>query len=106
MTTLFLMSLHPNVQRRAQLKRERVVGKDRLPTIDDQKDLPYTIAVVKEVLRWAPVAPLGTCLAFLYFTLVLIVMLALVGLPHRVTRDDEYHSFGIAKGTTVIANIW
>jgi cytochrome P450 len=60
MTTFFLvMSLHPEIQRQAQAEIERVVGKDRLPTIDDRKDLPYTMALITEVLRWSPVAPMG-----------------------------------------------
>lgn len=61
MTTFFLMmTLHPEVQQRAQAEIDRVVGKGRLPNINDQKDLPYTMAVIKETLRWAPVLPLGT----------------------------------------------
>lgn len=61
MTTLFLvMCLHPEVQDRAQAEIDRVVGRGRLPTVDDQKALPYTMAVIKEILRWAPVAPLGS----------------------------------------------
>jgi cytochrome P450 len=60
MTTFFLvMTLHPQVQQRAQAEIERVVGKDRLPNLNDQKDLPYVAAVIKEVLRWAPIVPLG-----------------------------------------------
>jgi cytochrome P450 len=53
------MSLHPDVQRLAQAEIERVVGRDRLLSIDDQTSLPYVTAVLKETLRWAPVAPLG-----------------------------------------------
>jgi cytochrome P450 len=61
MTTFFLMmTLHPDVQRRAQAEIDRVVGKDRLTTIGDQTALPYTTAVIKEVLRFAPVVPTGT----------------------------------------------
>lgn len=61
MTTFFLlMSLHPDAQQFAQAEIDRLVGKDRLPTIEDQKNLPYTMALIKEVLRWSPVVPLGT----------------------------------------------
>jgi cytochrome P450 len=60
MTTFFLlMSLHPDVQGKAQAEIDLVVGKDRLPNLDDQKDLVYVSALIKEILRWAPVAPLG-----------------------------------------------
>ena len=54
-----MMTLHPDVQRRAQAEIDNVVGKDRLPNIEDQKALPYTMAVIKEILRYAPVVPTG-----------------------------------------------
>ena len=53
------MTLYPDVQKRAQEEIDRVVGKDRLPTIEDQDNLIYVGALIKEVLRFAPVAPLG-----------------------------------------------
>ncbi|EED83433.1 predicted protein [Postia placenta Mad-698-R] len=84
-TTFFLLSLHRQVQRRAQAEIDRVVG-NMLPSIDDEPHLPYVSALLKEVLRWAPVPPLG--------------------LPHRVVEDDSYNGYWIPKGTTVYANIW
>ena len=61
MSTFFLaMTLNPEAQERAQKEIESVVGRDRLPTIDDRDQLPYVGSLVKEVLRWAPPAPLGT----------------------------------------------
>ncbi|ESK82650.1 cytochrome p450 [Moniliophthora roreri MCA 2997] len=75
-----LMSLYPNVQKRAQAEIDEVVGQDRLPNIGDRDDLPYTNALVKEIVRWAPPAPLG--------------------LPHRVTTDDEYMGYRIPEGAT------
>ncbi|KAF7342026.1 Cytochrome P450 [Mycena venus] len=81
-----LMSTHPDIQKRAQDEIDRVSGRDRLLTIDDQKALPYVTALLKEILRWAPVAPLG--------------------LKHRVTKDDIYNGFWIPKGATIVANIW
>ena len=53
------MTLHPEAQRKAQAEIDRVVGNDRFPTLDDQSDLPYLDALMQEVLRWNPVAPLG-----------------------------------------------
>jgi cytochrome P450 len=43
---------------RAQRELDTVV-KDRLPTFDDQDDLPFVKAIVSETLRWRPVAVLG-----------------------------------------------
>jgi cytochrome P450 len=106
MTTFFLMmTVYPDVQRRAQAEIDRVVGKDRLTTIEDQKALPFTMAVIKEVLRFAPVVPTGTE-HISTRSPVFLPMFKSAGLPHRVTRDDVYQGFRIPKGATVIANIW
>ncbi|KAK2460279.1 hypothetical protein APHAL10511_007668 [Amanita phalloides] len=83
---ILLMALYPDVQKRAQDEIDRVVGKDRLPNLDDQDELVYVGAVIKEVLRFAPVAPLG--------------------LPHRAMEEDAYMGYRIPRGATVVANIW
>jgi cytochrome P450 len=53
------MIIYPDVQRRAQAEIDRVLGKDRLPEMDDKPNLPYVQGVVNECLRWLPVTPLG-----------------------------------------------
>lgn len=53
------MVLHPDAQSRAQAEIENVVGTGRLPDFGDEKSLPYVSALVEEVLRWHPVAPVG-----------------------------------------------
>ncbi|KAH9482219.1 Cytochrome P450 monooxygenase 208 [Psilocybe cubensis] len=86
LTTFFLiMSLYPDVQKRAQ-KDVDEVAPDRLPTLDDFESLPYIRAMIKEILRWAPVAPLG--------------------IPHKAMVDDIYENYFVPKGTRVIGNIW
>ena len=52
------MTLHPNIQARAQAEIDTVI-KDRVPTIEDLEDLPYTTAVVLETLRWGIHAAMG-----------------------------------------------
>ena len=52
------MVLYPGAMHRAQQELDNVVGRERLPAFNDQKDLPYITALVKEVLRWRPVAPM------------------------------------------------
>ena len=59
------MTLYPDVQRKAQEEIDRVVGNSRLPDYSDQDELPYVQAVLKEVLRWHPVTPLGRFLVFM-----------------------------------------
>ena len=54
------MVLFPEVQAKAQAELDAVVGSERLPSFNDRDSLPYINAVWKEVLRWHPVAPLGT----------------------------------------------
>lgn len=80
------MTVYPEVQRKAQEEIDRVVGRDRLPTMADRQNLPYVEAVVREVLRWQPVAPMG--------------------LPHTSTADDVCEGYFIPKGSMLLANVW
>ncbi|THU86529.1 cytochrome P450 [Dendrothele bispora CBS 962.96] len=83
---ILAMRLYPNVMRKAQAEIDAVVGRERLPTFEDREKLPYIRAIVKEVLRWRPVGPLG--------------------LPRRAMKDDFYEGYFIPAGTLVIANVW
>ncbi|KAJ3780712.1 cytochrome P450 [Lentinula aff. detonsa] len=82
------MSLHPEVQRKAQAEIDSVVGNSRLPTFLDRPDMPYVEGVMREVYRWNPVGPIAS--------------------PHRLTTeaDDVYRDWTIPKGSIVIANSW
>ncbi|KAJ6477499.1 cytochrome P450 [Mycena vulgaris] len=80
------MVLYPDVQTRAQLEIDNIIGRHRLPTYADRMNLPYIVATVRETLRWRPVLPLG--------------------LPHASLQDDVYEDRFIPKGTTCIQNIW
>ena len=59
------MVLYPEVMHKARAEIDAVVGHDRPPTFEDWDNLPYIRAIVKEVLRWRPVTPLGTCAVFI-----------------------------------------
>ncbi|KAG7097964.1 hypothetical protein E1B28_005275 [Marasmius oreades] len=84
---MLLMALHPEAQNKAQAEIDRVVGSHpRLPEVTELHHLHYLHAMMKEVLRYAPVAN--------------------IALPHRVIRDDEYKGYRIPKDATVIANVW
>ncbi|KAI0279444.1 cytochrome P450 [Russula aff. rugulosa BPL654] len=85
-TFILAMTLYPEVQRKAQAEIDRVVGNSRLPDYSDQDELPYIDAVLKEVLRWHPVTPLG--------------------LSHRVTKSDVYEGYYIPAGSILIPNVW
>ena len=56
---MLAMIAYPEKQRKCQEELERVVGRSRMPTLEDQNSLPYISATVRELLRWRPVAPLG-----------------------------------------------
>ena len=80
------MALYPDVQSKAQAELDTVVGTGRLPEFEDRQSLPYTSALVKELLRWHVVGP--------------------IGLPHRVVADDKYNGYLIPAGTIVYPNLW
>ncbi|KAG6836865.1 hypothetical protein H0H93_002108 [Arthromyces matolae] len=80
-----IAALNPEVARKAQAEIDSVVGEDRLPTLEDRSSLPYVDAVVKEVLRWNVVAP--------------------IGVPHRSTEDDEHDGYFIPKGSIIFVNL-
>ena len=64
------MIAFPEVQRRAQAEIDAVVGRNGLPTFADAPRLSYVCAIIKEILRWRPVAPFG--------------------MPHAATEEDWY----------------
>jgi cytochrome P450 len=80
------MVAYPETQARAHAELDAVVGRARLPTFADYPHLPYIRAMVKEVLRWRPVGPLGAA--------------------HRSTEDDWYEGMFIPKGSICIPNMW
>ena len=81
-----VMTLHPDVVKKAQEELDRVVGNERLPELSDRENLPYISALLKELLRWACPGPFG--------------------IPKRVMEDDVYKGYRIPAGATVIGNIW
>ncbi|NXT19547.1 CP2D3 protein, partial [Syrrhaptes paradoxus] len=79
------MILHPEIQSKVQAEIDKVIGRERPPTMEDQEHMPYTNAVVHEVQRYADIVP--------------------AGLPHMTYRDTELQGFFIPKGTTIIPNL-
>ena len=53
------MLMYPEVQKLAQDELDAVIGRARAPTFADMPHLPYINAMVKEVIRWAPINPIG-----------------------------------------------
>ena len=63
------MIAYPDKQRRCQEELDIVVGRSRMPTLNDHDNLPYVRATVREVLRWRTVTPLGKDRVSCYCTL-------------------------------------
>ncbi|KAG1857933.1 cytochrome P450 [Suillus tomentosus] len=86
-TFILAMILYPEVQAKGQAEIDSVIGvTSRLPEFDDRPLLPYVDAILRELLRWIPVVPLG--------------------IPHATSKDDIYDDCFIPKGALVINNVW
>jgi cytochrome P450 len=59
MSFALAMLRYPEIQARAQEEIDQVIGAERLPQIEDRDKMPYMQRIVREVLRWQPVLPLG-----------------------------------------------
>ncbi|KAF5314830.1 hypothetical protein D9619_007202 [Psilocybe cf. subviscida] len=85
-TFFYAMTIFPDAQKKAQQEIDIVVGNKRLPNYDDWDSLPYTEALLREVLRWRPVMPLGVA--------------------HAITDDDVFCGHLIPKGSMIMTNTW
>jgi len=56
LTLVLAFAKYPRVQERAREEIDRVCGDDRSPMWTDLKELPYINSIVKEGMRWRPVA--------------------------------------------------
>ncbi|KAJ6578488.1 cytochrome P450 [Mycena capillaripes] len=82
---ILAMALHPQIQKTAQKALDASLG-GRLPDFSDYGHTPYIEALINEVLRWNPVAP--------------------VGIFHATSQDHAYRNYVIPKGSVVVPNIW
>ncbi|XP_050424156.1 probable cytochrome P450 303a1 [Adelges cooleyi] len=80
---LYLL-LNPEVQKKAQEEIDRVIGRDRLPTLNDRPNMPYLEALVLESVR--------------------VFMGRTFSIPHRALKDTTLQGYYIPKDTMVIAN--
>ncbi|KAJ8036823.1 Cytochrome P450 1B1 [Holothuria leucospilota] len=54
-----LMAEFPEIQAKVAAEVDKVVGRDRLPSLNDRENLPYTLATLYEVMRFSSVVPLA-----------------------------------------------
>ncbi|QRW26518.1 cytochrome P450 family protein [Rhizoctonia solani] len=68
----------------AQAEIDTIIGRERLPELKDRENMPYTDALIQEVIRLCP-SP---------------------RLPHTATEDIQLGDHHIPKNATINANIW
>ncbi|KAH7072508.1 putative cytochrome P450 oxidoreductase [Paraphoma chrysanthemicola] len=85
-TLILALAKNPHVQKKAQVEIDAVCGSTRAPTWSDLSQLPYINAIVKEGMRWRPVA--------------------VTGLPHAAKEDGFYEDMLIPKDSMIFVPVW
>ncbi|XP_006823766.1 cytochrome P450 2U1-like [Saccoglossus kowalevskii] len=83
---LLFMVLHPEIQERVFNEIDQVVGVNRLPRLEDRKDLPYTEATILEIQRLGSIVPFA--------------------LQHSTMRHSILGGYNIPKGTELTVLLW
>ncbi|XP_028726128.1 cytochrome P450 2J3-like isoform X2 [Peromyscus leucopus] len=84
---LLYMALFPEVQEKVQAEIDRVIGQEKQPSLADRDSMPYTTAVVHEVLRMGNIIPLNV--------------------PREVTVDTTLAGFHLPKESELaLENNW
>ena len=79
--SLVLIANHPDVQACLQKEIDSVVLRERLPSLDDTRRLPYVEIAIFEVMRLKTLLPLGV--------------------PHNTSCDTEVGGWFVPKGAMV-----
>ncbi|XP_044129727.1 cytochrome P450 2A4-like [Bufo gargarizans] len=79
--SLLLLMKYPDVLEKVHKEIDKVIGLDRCPKIQDQKQMPFTDAVLHEIQRFADLLPMG--------------------LPRKTTKDITYRGYSIPMNTNV-----
>ncbi|GMT36639.1 hypothetical protein PFISCL1PPCAC_27936 [Pristionchus fissidentatus] len=76
---------HPEVQKKLHEEYDRVIGSDRLISMQDKNSLPYTTAYINELQRWSNIQPLN--------------------LLRKTTKDLTVRGMTIPSGTAVAPQV-
>ncbi|XP_076797320.1 vitamin D 25-hydroxylase isoform X2 [Arvicanthis niloticus] len=83
---ILFMALYPNIQGQVHKEIDLIMGHNRRPSWEDKCKMPYTEAVLHEILRFCNIVPLG--------------------IFHATSEDAVVRGYSIPKGTTVITNLY
>ncbi|XP_010901517.1 cytochrome P450 1B1 [Esox lucius] len=83
---ILILVRFPHIQLRLQEEVDKVVDRRRLPTIEDQPQLPYVMAFIYEVMRFTSFLPLT--------------------IPHSTIVDTDIMGYTIPKDTVIFINQW
>lgn len=83
---LLYMVKYPDIQEKVQRELDDVLEPTETIQYEHLKKLPYTNAVIHEILRYSSIVPLG--------------------LPHHCVKDTSIQGFHLEKGTIVVYNLF
>ncbi|XP_022081139.1 steroid 17-alpha-hydroxylase/17,20 lyase-like isoform X2 [Acanthaster planci] len=81
---VLLMAEHPDIQEKVAMEIDEVIGRNRMPSLDDRGSVPFTEATIWEIFRFGSAVPFGV--------------------PHTAMTDSKLHGYRITKGTLVMIN--
>ena len=84
--TIVYLLHHPDVMEKVQEEIDKVLGKNKKPSMLDKQKMPYVEATIMEIQRIADIVPLAV--------------------PHGGSEDVELRGYTIPKGTTVMPNLY
>nr|XP_020009572.1 cytochrome P450 2C19-like isoform X1 [Castor canadensis] len=79
---LLLLITHPDVLAKLQEEIDHVIGRHRVPCMQDRSNMPYMDAVLHETQRYIDLVP--------------------AGVPRSATCDIKFRNYHIPKGTTIL----
>lgn len=78
--------INPSIMKKVQNEIDSVVGRGRLPVLDDLKNLPYTDACIREAMRATSIVPSNVF--------------------HMTVEDTELMGYSVSKHTPIITSLY
>jgi cytochrome P450 family 2 subfamily U polypeptide 1 len=83
---LLFMMMHPDIQRKVQQEIDDVVGRQRLPSVNDRLQMPYTEATLLEISRRGCIVPMNVA--------------------HSNMEDIHFGGYHLPKDSIILTNLW